>query len=209
MLLVHANNLARVGAVDAAARLYESSAHGAAPEPLSPIQSQVGDRARAFCWAHALLADAIAETADTVRLGALADSIEEASVRSYYGRDWRLAHHVRGLIAMRAGRYVDAARELEQARWGRAGWTRTNIELAKADLALGRADHAQVVLREAYAGPLDAMGRYVPRSEIDYWMAITFARLGQRDSAAVYAGYVRQAWRAADPEVRRRLSGFP
>jgi len=56
----------------------------------------MGDAARAFSWQHALEADAIAASGDTIRLHLLADSIEVMSARSYYGRDWGLAHHVPG-----------------------------------------------------------------------------------------------------------------
>jgi hypothetical protein len=49
------------------------------------------------------------------------------------------------------------------------------------------------------------MGRYVPRSELDLWMVRAFRAAGRADSAAVYEGYVRRAWREADPEVRRQL----
>ena len=38
---------------------------------------------------------------------------------SYYGRDWRLHHHIRALIAERAGDWARAEREFEQARWVR------------------------------------------------------------------------------------------
>jgi hypothetical protein len=57
--------------------------------------------------------------------------------------------------------------------------------------------------------PLDAMGRYVPRSELDWWLARAFAAAGQRDSALVYARYVRAAWQDADPPIRTRLDSLP
>jgi hypothetical protein len=44
------------------------------------------------------------------------------------------------------------------------------------------------ILRDAYKSPLDAMGRYVTRTELDEPMAISFA---------------------ADPGIRRRLSVLP
>ena len=184
---------------------------------VSPVQALTGDVARAFSWLHALEGEAVggawpgdsAVHPDTVRLRLLADSIEELSARSYYGRDWRLPHHLRGLIALAGGRDQEAVRELEAARWGTAGWTVTDRALAQAYLALGNTDSALAVLRAAYGGPLDAMGRYQPRSELDYLIAVAFARGGQADSARRYAGYVRKAWARADPEVRRRLAGLP
>jgi TolB-like protein len=190
--LMEANSLARAGYIDSALALMHHAMLQGEPE-VAPVTSLAGDRARKFSWEHALLADLQATTADTSVLRALADSIDRISTRSYYGRDWHLAHHVRGLIAERAGNWADAVREFSEARWGRAGWTRTNVELARADLELGLADSAIAVLRDAYRGPLDAMGRYVPRGELDAWMARAETAAGHADSAAVYEGYVRDA----------------
>jgi len=221
--LMEANSLARLGRRADASAAYERierarmAAQRASTGTGSPLTPLTGDWARAFCWHHALQAEALAgwwpgdapPQVDTVRLRALADSIETVSARSYYGRDWRLAHHVRGLIAMAGRRYAEAVREFEKARWGAAGWTATDAMLAQAYLALGRNDGALTALRAAYEGPLDAMGRYVPRTDIDFLMALGFDRAGQKDSAAVYAAYVRRAWTGADPELRRRLAALP
>jgi len=49
----------------------------------------------------------------------------------------------------------------------------------------------------------------VRRTDIDFLMALGFDRAGQKDSAAVYAAYVRRAWTGADPESRRRLAALP
>ena len=57
------------------------------------------------------------------------------------------------------------------------------------------------VLHEAYQAAPDAMGRYLTRSEIDYWMARTFVAAQMTDSARVYAQYVATAWAHADPNV--------
>ena len=218
MRLVVANSLARLGQRMVAARMYENIFIArAGTGPPSPVQPLVGDEARAYAWHRALEADALGATwpgdappnVDTAALRIIADSIELVSRRSYYGRDWRLAHHVRGLIAMAGARPGDAVRELRQAQWGAAGWTATNVALAQAFLALQRPDSALAVVRATYHAPLDAMGRYVPRSDLDFLMAVAFDRLGEGDSSAVYAGYVRRAWSEADPEVRRRLTALP
>lgn len=197
-LLVRAHRLGRAGRQRQAAEIIERHVHGAwnAADP-SP------SAARLFAWEHALLADAVAATDDTVHLRALADSIERIGAHSYYGRDWRLHHHVRGLVAMRGHRYDDAIRELEQARFGRPGWTRTLVELANAYLAAGRPAEAVRTLRTGYEGWPDAMARYASRSELDRLMATAFARAGARDSAKVYAGYVTRA-EAATPRARGR-----
>ncbi|HEX5435789.1 MAG TPA: BTAD domain-containing putative transcriptional regulator, partial [Gemmatimonadaceae bacterium] len=108
--LEEGNNFSRLGEYAEAARLYESLARERLPRApaFSPIIALTGDWARAFCWDHALEADALAGRGDTVRLGVLADSIQRVSARSYYGRDWRLAAHVRGLIALHGQRYAEA-----------------------------------------------------------------------------------------------------
>ena len=168
-----------------------------------------GAQARGFAWTRAHEADVTSPWADTAHLRALADSIELVGARSYYGRDWLLAHHVRGLVAARGGRHAEAVGHLERARYLPAGWTRTNVELAQASLALGRAADAVAVLRDAYTGSHDAMGRYVTRSELDWWMARALAAAGQGDSARLYAARARQAWAQADPEVAARLAALP
>jgi DNA-binding SARP family transcriptional activator/tetratricopeptide (TPR) repeat protein len=205
--LVRGNTLGRLGDAAGAAQLYERRTHtGPADATRGLPKTALGSRG--FVWHHVLLADAIAATGDTVRLRAIADSLDLVSRRSYYGRDWKMASHVRGLVAMRAGRYADAVRQLEQAVWIPAGWTRTNAELADAYLALGRPADALRVLRVAYSAPLDAMGRYLPHSELDYLMARAFKQAGVADSARIYRARVERAWREADPEVRRRLAGL-
>lgn len=160
-----------------------------------------GDDARAFAWHHALEADAIWRIADTAYLRALADSVERIGSQSYYSRDWQLHHHIRGLIAERAGRLDEAERELTAGLSVMPGWTRTNVELARVLRARGNPSRALAVLRAAYHEPLDAMGRYVPRSVLDAEVAETFTALGKRDSADVYAGYARNAWKKPDREV--------
>ena len=208
LLLVKGNSLGHVGDYAAAARLYEQATHPAAPGrgrndlPMEPIHT------RAFVWHHALLADAIAPGGDTVRLKAIADTLDMVSRRSYYGRDWRMAHHVRGLVAMRGHRYEEAIRAFEAALWSPVGWTRTNAEMARAYLALGRPADAIRMLRFAYATPLDAMGRYLTKTEIDYLLTIAFAQAGMPDSSRTYRERVQLAWRDGDPEIRARLDSL-
>jgi tetratricopeptide (TPR) repeat protein len=206
--LVRANSLSRLGDYGAAERLHERRIHGSPPRPVTPWPLRPGT-ARAFCWEHALLADAIAPSGDTLRVRAIADSLEQGCKRSYYSRDWTLHHHLRGLIHAAAGRHALAAREFRQtptfvAEW----WPRTTVELAKAEMAQGRPREALAALQMAYATPVDAMGRYVPRSELDYYKALVFSTAGMRDSAAVYVAFVRRAWKDADPEVKRLLGAL-
>jgi tetratricopeptide (TPR) repeat protein len=202
--LVRADGLARLGRIADARAIFEHVGH----PPGSSPRAFTAPQARGFSWSHALEADALVRAGDTASARALVDSIERSGAQSYYGRDKVLHHHVRGLLLMAQGRYADAERELAAAEWTAAGWTRTNVELARARLALGRPDSAIVALRDAYMAPVDAMARYVPRTEIDWWMSRAFTAAHQPDSAAVYAGYVRGAWRAADPSFRARLDSL-
>jgi len=207
-ILMHGANLGRSGEYSAASLLYERSAHG--PRLETGPFPKLGAGARGFCWHHALLADAIAPSGDTTRLRAIADTLAIGCATSSYGRDRVLHHHVRGLLAMRQGRWSDAEAELKQARWGFARpWTRTNVALARTEIALDPIRAALAALRDAYAAQLDGMGRYQPRSEIDFLMAQAFHKAGDRDSAAVYGRYVRNAWRDADPDVKRMLAQLP
>jgi hypothetical protein len=142
-----------------------------------------------------------------VHLKGIADTLELGCARSYYSRDWLLQHHVRGLVAMRAGRYQEAEREFSLAIFTSVeGWSRILVELAKARLALGKPREAIVALRPGYATRLDAMGRYVPISELDFWMATMFDAAGEADSARVYRERVDRVWRNADPEFRAQIA---
>lgn len=204
--LIQADNLVRIGRVTEARRRFEASGHYDAPrdaEALSPPQ------ARAFAWAHALEADALWRLGDTTELRSLVDSVRTIGARSYYGRDWNLHHHLAGLLALSLHDTATAERELAAARFGVSGWTATPAMLARIRLAHGDAAGAITLLRDCYRGPLDAMGRYVTRSELDYLMALAFAKSGASDSAAVYASRVRAAWHDADPEVERLLRSLP
>jgi DNA-binding SARP family transcriptional activator/TolB-like protein len=196
------NSLGRIGDYAGARRVFSlvSTWPGAPPD-----SGLVGDKARAYCWEHALEGAALASGGDTVLLRRLADSIGAVAGRSYYGRDWRLNHHLLGLVAMAGGRYAEAAAQFDSARWTPSGWTETNAALARAEMKLNRPAAALAVLREAYEAPLDAMGRYEPRSELDFLMAEAFREAGMADSARIYGDLVRRAWDRADPEVRRQL----
>ena len=212
LLLVQGENLAHTGDVAGVRRAFAAAvpaqphARGSDAASLYPA-----DWARTFTWPRTLMADALwrASNGDTLHLAALADSIQAIGARSYYGRDWRLYHHVRGLIAMTGKRWPEAESEFTRARWGRSGWPRTLVELARAQRAQGHNTAAIATLRDAYTVQLAAMGLYVPRSELDFEMARTFSAAGESDSAGVYAARVASAWRHADPRVRRQLGELP
>jgi hypothetical protein len=150
-----------------------------------------GNAARDFCWTRAMEANALAGSGDTLRLRAIADSIRIVGARSYFERDRRLYHHVLGLVAMHGSRYAEAEHEFQAARIAAAGWTETVAWLARAQLAEGKPGVAVATLRDAYKGPLDAMGRYEPLRELDSLMTVAFHRAGMADSAAKYLSYGR------------------
>jgi DNA-binding SARP family transcriptional activator/Flp pilus assembly protein TadD len=209
--LIYASSLARTGDVAAARRVFELAAvHTTDTAGRSRLGLSPSTEARTFVWPHALLADAVflSGSRDTLLLLALADSIEIIGRRSGFGRDGRLHFHVRGLIAEAGGRWADAERAFEQARWGRGGWTRTNVELARTQLAQGRARDAIATLQDARFGTLGGMGRYAPHSEINAALAEAFLAARLPDSARVYAALVRAAWPQADPPQRRRLAAI-
>jgi tetratricopeptide (TPR) repeat protein len=203
---VIANTESRVGDYKRARAHYERFAHPVNKHEEVMLGYIPTNDARLFSWSHALAADAYAPSGDTITLKAMSDSIRTVSQRSFYGRDLRLYHHVNGLIAMQRHDWRGAIDEFQQARWGAAGWTATVADIARCFLQLNQPQQAIRVLRDAYTGPLDAMGRYEPRSELDFLMARSFQQAGMRDSAAAYGAYVRRAWADADPAVKRRLA---
>jgi hypothetical protein len=154
--------------------------------------------ARQFTLQHMQLANAIGFAVDTSVLRALADSIEFIGGQSFAGRDRVMHHHVRGMIAMRARDWPAAERHFtvvtQFTTWGAM---RSLVLQARAQLEQGRGRDAVATLRKAYEVPLEGHVTYVPRSELDDVMAMAFEQVGERDSARVYAGYVKRA-RAAD-----------
>lgn len=204
--LVEADNLMRLHRVAEAKRLYEEAGHRNAP---SNVQALTAEQARDFTWAHALEGDALWRIGDTTATRVLMDSVRYVGARSYYGRDWNLYKHLAGLLALSRGDTSTAERDLSAARWGVSGWVTTVMQLGEIHLAQGDAAGAVALFRQAREGPLNAMGRYVPHTEMDFWLARAFARAGERDSARVYANWVRKAWDHADPEVKARLAQLP
>lgn len=96
-----------------------------------------------------------------------------------------------------------------------SGYTRTNLELARVLLELGRPREAVSILQPALRGPLEASSLYVTRTELHELLGRAWETAGEPDSAAVHYQRVLDAWRSADPEfhacrdsVRGRLSAL-
>jgi predicted Zn-dependent protease len=151
-------------------------------------------------------ATALAAAGDTAQLPHLADSLEILGLQSSYGRDRQLFHHLRGLLLIARNRPAEAEREFRQAVWSLTyGYTRTNFELARALMTLGRPREAIAVLQPAFRGPLDASNLYVTHTELHEMLARAFDAAGERDSAVTHYRWVVAAWRNADPEFRPRF----
>lgn len=183
------------------AALFDSIARLVVPtEPPSRL-------ARHRVWLMTLSSSARAAAGDTTSLPALADSIEQLSRQTAFGRDHRLHHHVRGLMYAARQQHSLAAESFARAIYSPVvGYTRSNIALAQSLVAAGRPAEAIAPLRSAFNGPVGGPNTYVSRTEIQEQLALAFAAAGRRDSARVYARSVATAWRNADPVFRERLS---
>ena len=158
-------------------------------------------------WRLVHLATARAAAGDTAVLLPLADTIETLGSRTL-GALYRNTHHyVRGLHLAALGRYAEAADRFRRAALHPArtsGFTRINLELARAELALDEPEEAVRTLRPALQGGLEAAGLYVTRTELQELLGYAFDAAGERDSARVQYTRVLAAWRNADPEFAAR-----
>lgn len=169
-----------------------------------PPQARTVD-ARRKSWNLTHRAGALAAAGDTGSLAALAYTIEAWGRQSLYGRDWRLHHHVRGLLLAARGEPAPAAAAFRRAIYSPTmGYTRTNYELARVLLDLGRPREAVAVLQPAFRGPLEASNLYVTHTELHALLGRAWEALGRPDSAAHHYRRVVHAWQSADPELRPR-----
>ncbi len=162
--------------------------------------------ASARVWSLTHEAGALAAAGDTMRLDALADTIEAYGSGSNLGRDNRSHHHVRGLLLAARGADSMAVTEFRRAMFSvSAGYTRTNVEMAKALLRLGRYGEAIAILEPALRGSLEASNLYVTYPEIRLLLAQAYAGNGERDRANRELDWVRRAWVRADAFLRPQL----
>lgn len=172
---------------------------------LAAPDSTASRRARHRVWTQTHRATALAAAGDTTQLAALADSVERWGHASSYGRDRRLHHHIRGLLAMARGTPGLAAREFEQALFSPVlGYTRTNLELARAYLRLDRPRDAAHIASAALRGPYDGPNLYANRTELSEMAALAWDAAGERDSALVRYREVLANWTDAEPHFHRR-----
>ncbi len=198
--LIRAQVLFEMGHAREAAALFDSLATFTSDRWLP------GRYARTICWTLTHRATALAAAGDTAPLQHLADTLELVGQQSSYGRDRLLHHHIRGLLLLARGRAAEAAIEFRRAVFSPTyGYTRTNLELARALLQLRRPREAIAILQPALRGPLDASNLYVTHTDLHEMLARAFDAAGEADSARTHYRWVVGAWRRADPEFRPRL----
>jgi tetratricopeptide (TPR) repeat protein len=191
--------LFELGRFPEAARTFHTVAHLVHDGPSLAVE------ARRRSWNLTHRANALAAAGDTARLAALADTIEAWGRHSMFGRDWRLHHHVRGLLLAERSQPEQAVAAFRQAIFSpSSGYTRTNLELARVLLGLGRPREAVSILQPAFRGPLEASSLYVTRTELHALLGRAWDAAGQPDSATVHYQWVLDAWRGADRDLHAR-----
>ena len=147
-------------------------------------------------WNLAHMAGALAAAGDTAELRAVIDTLRAASGSSGYGRDARLHHHAEGLLLAARGRDAEAVEAFRRAifSWN-MGYTRTNYELARALLRLGRAEEAVAALQPALRGSLEVNNSYITHTTLHRLLAEAWRAVGHADSARAHEQHVRAATR--------------
>lgn len=182
-----------------AAALFDSIVRA---RPWLSVPSQL---ARDSAWRLTHVATARAVAGDTVAVARLAGLVSALGANSGYGRDRRLHHHIRGLLLTARGDDAGAIEEFRQAIYSlTAGYTRTNLELAKVYMRQRRPQDAIAVLQPALRGSIEAQNLYVNRIELHELLARAWDAAGRPDSAAAHYRVVARAWAAGDPAFRAR-----
>lgn len=196
--LAEAQVLLEMGRHRASAALFDSIAHG----------DDAGTSRSLPVWAMSLAANALAAAGDTTALAARIDTIRALGSRSLLGRDQRLHHHVHGLLLAARGDDEAAVAEFQHAMLSAVVYTRTNLELARALIRLGRAGEAVAVLRPTILGPIEASALYVSRTDLEETLARAWDLAGVADSALVHYETVLRAFERADPSVQPRVAAI-
>jgi DNA-binding SARP family transcriptional activator/predicted Zn-dependent protease len=167
----------------------------------------VGRVARQRAWALTHAGSALAAAGDTVALAALVDTVKSWGARSGFGRDRLLHYYLSGLLWMARNRPDSAVVAFRLALLSETqGYSRLNLQLARALLMIGRPGEAIPLLKNSLAGTLEAGNFYVARTELQETLARAYEDAGSPDSAAVYYRAVLRAWRHADPQFQPAIS---
>ncbi|HEU4764374.1 MAG TPA: hypothetical protein VFT93_01845 [Candidatus Eisenbacteria bacterium] len=170
-----------------------------------PALAMPSQLARDSAWRLTQVASARAAAGDTAAVARLAALVSTLGAKSGYGRDRRLHHHIRGLLLVARGDDAGAIDEFRQAIYSvTAGYTRTNLELAKAYLRERRPRDAIAVLQPALRGSIEAQNLFVNRIELHALLAEAWNRAGGSDSAAAHYRVVARTWAGGDPPFRTR-----
>ena len=162
-------------------------------------------KSRGMAWNMTLAGTAHAIAGDTAVVRRLADSVERIGRASYWGRDTRLHHVLRGVLLQAEGNHAAAVEEFRRSLFSLTdGFTRSNLMLARSLLALGRGSEAVSVLQPAIRGGVDGSNTYVSRTELHEALAEAFEQAGLKDSARAHWRAVESAWRRADPQYQQR-----
>jgi len=206
--LLEAQVLFEMGRAREAGRLFETIASRYRPAvPAGTRDSALGDQARHLTWYLTHTATSYAAAGDTARLARLADSVQAVGALSAYGRDRRLHHHLRGLLFLARGQREEAVESFRRAIHSTTfGYTRTNLELGRVLMALGRPRDAAAVLAPALRGDLQASNLYVTHAELHEALAQAYDAAGAADSARRHYAWVANAWRLADPPFGARAA---
>lgn len=198
--ITEAQLLFELGRFRESARLFEAAMRVGPNAPTDP-----GYAAHQMSWLGVHEATAWAAAGDTQRLPALADTIERVARLSTWGVNWGVPHHVRGLLWQARGQPARAAEEFHAAMYSPTrGYTRTNLELARALMALDRPHDAIRILREVLGGPPHGAGWYLTRTEVHDALARGYEAAGQPDSAMVHYRKAAEAWKNGDAPYRAR-----
>ena len=181
-------------AVPEAQVLLESGRPREAAAILDSVSRWPSSPSGARAWHLTHMAGALAAAGDTAALPALIDTVRSLAPGSGYGRDARLHHHIEGLLLVARGRDAEAVEAFRRAifSWN-LGYTRTNLELGRALLRLGRSSEAVAALQPALRGSLEVNNSYVTHTALHRALADAWRAAGNRDSAAAHERWVRTA----------------
>jgi hypothetical protein len=192
--LLEAQLLWENGQARAAVALFDSLAQDTPPG----VDPAYIARHRIWSWVH--MGGALSSLGDTTGLQRIADSMQVLGPVSGLWRDWRLHHHVRGLLALARRDTAEAARQFALAISSQNfGYTRSNYELAGALLSLGRPREAVATLQAALRGAVDGGNLYITRTELHERLARAWEAAGEADSAAAHYDLVARHWEHPDP----------
>ncbi|HEX2165698.1 MAG TPA: tetratricopeptide repeat protein, partial [Longimicrobiales bacterium] len=167
---------------------------------LVPGERSEGSWSRNTVWNMTHAANSHAAAGHLNLLAEMADSARSIGARSGYGRDQRLHHHIRGLLAAARGDYDTAVTEYRAALYSIAGgYSRTNVELARALIATDRpAEAADVLDAPLRNGVLDSMQLYATRTELHALLGEALLEAGQPDRAREHLDAALHALENAD-----------